>query len=168
MIDSYKSIPFTAYILIVILLIIVLIYIYVKFDSRLISNYELIRNQKVNEMIQWLYQAVNDICYRCNMSPVYNIIETSHITYTDKVINSHTIRGTIYLVIWDEKHGRVFNHNTLIYAILHEITHILSPSIHHKPPFDSIETLLLNTAIDLGYYDPNMEIEPHYLTLDLA
>jgi hypothetical protein len=164
------TIPFTAYILIIILLIIGLICIYIKFEPKTndINHYELIRKQKVTETIQWLYQAVNDICYRCNMSPIYDIIETTQITYTDKIINPHNIKGTIYLVIWDEIHGRVFNHNTLIYAILHEITHILSPSIHHEPPFDSIESILLNAAIDLGYYDPNIPIESHYMTLDVT
>lgn len=161
---------YTVYILIVILLIIGLIYVYIKFEPNLneINHYESIRKRRVTEIIQWLYQAVNDVCYRCNMSPIYDIIETSHITYTDKIINPHNIKGTIYLVVWDEKHDRVFNHNTLIYAVLHEIAHILSPSTHHEPPFDSIETLLLNTAIDLGYYDPNISIESHYMTLDLA
>jgi hypothetical protein len=122
----------------------------------------------VDETIEWLYQAVNAVCYRCNMSPIYNIIETEQITYTDKTISSHNIKGTINLVIWDDTKGRVFNRNTLMYAMLHEITHILSPSIHHEPPFDSIETLLLDTATRLGYYDPSVPIESHYTTLDLT
>ena len=65
------------------------------------------------------------------------------------------------------KHDRVFHQNTLIYSILHEISHILSPSIRHEPPFDSIESTLLKKGFDLGYYDPNVQIESHYMTLDL-
>ena len=99
------------------------------------------------------------------MSPVYTIKETSHITYAEKEVNR---KGKIYLAVWDEQHARVFSPNTLMYAILHEITHILSPCIHHEPPFDSIETILLNKAIELGYYNPNIPIEPGYLTLDLT
>ena len=154
------------YIIITILLIMGLVWIYFRFDSGM-NQYEQVRHQKVNDIIQWLYQATNDICYNCNMSPIYEIKETSQITYTDKVSSSLNIKGTIYLVVWNESQGRTFHHNTLIYAMLHEITHILSPSIHHEPPFDSIESILLNKAIDLQYYDPNIPIEPHYLTLDL-
>lgn len=132
-----------------------------------VDEYEIARRQHVHNTIQWLYRAVNDVCYRCNMSPSYQIVETSQITYTDKVATPHNIKGTIYLVVWCEQHGRVFSHNTLMYAMLHEITHILSPSVHHEPPFDSIESLLINTAINLGYYDPNIPIEPNYMTLDL-
>jgi hypothetical protein len=126
------------------------------------------RQQQVRETVQWLYQTVNDVCYRCNMAPIYEIIETTQITYTDKVTNTHNVKGTIYLVIWDDEHGRVFHHNTLIYATLHEIAHILSPSIHHEPPFDSIESILLNNASNLGYYDPSIPIESNYMTLDLG
>ncbi|CAH6420834.1 Hypothetical protein HVR_LOCUS1302 [uncultured virus] len=157
---------FIIYVIITIFLIMVLAWMYFRFDHG-ISHYEQIRQQKVNETIQWLYRAVNNICYDCNMSPVYEIKETSQITYTDKISSSHNIKGTIYLVVWNETHGRVFHYNTLIYATLHEIAHILSPSVHHEPPFDSIESILLNKAIDLDYYDPNVLIEPHYMTLDL-
>lgn len=160
------SLNFVIYIIIIILLIIGLAIIYLCIDFY-VDEYEVFRKHKVNETIQWLYQVVNDICYKCNMSPIYNIVETSQITYTDKIIRPHNITGTIYLVIWNDKHGRVFHHNTLIYAILHEIAHILSPSIHHEPPFNSIESLLINTAIDLGYYDQNISIESNYITLDL-
>ena len=147
----------------VVVLLIILSWIYVK--SNITENqHDRFRKEKVNETIEWLYQVVNDVCYRCNMSPVYNIVESTEITYTDKLTSSHTIKGCIYLVIWDDTRSRIFNHNTLIYAILHEIAHILSPSVHHEPPFNSIESLLLNTAITLGYYDPSISIESHYTT----
>lgn len=155
------------YTLVVMFILLCLICIYIKLDVEL-NRYELVRQQKVNDTIQWLYQIVNDVCYHCNMSPIYDIVETGQITYTDKITKIHNIKGTIYLVVWDEQHCRVFNHNTLVYAMLHEITHILSPSIHHEPPFDSIENILINTAINLGYYDPDMPIESNYMTLDLA
>ena len=151
---------------IIIVILFILILIYVRLNPK-IYQYENIRRKQVQDTIQWLYRATNDVCYRCNMSPIYEIVETNQITYTDKVINTHNIKGTIYLVIWNEQYGRVFNHNTLMYAMLHEIAHILSPSVHHEPPFDSIETILMNSAGNLGYYDPNIPIEPNYMTLDL-
>jgi hypothetical protein len=156
-----------AYVLIVIFLILMLAWIYIRYDAKT-DHYEVVRSHKVKETIRWLYQSVNDICYQCNMSPIYNIHETTNITYTEKLTNNHNIKGIIYLVVWDEKNSRVFNPNTLMYAVLHELAHILSPSIHHEPPFDSIETILLNTATNLGYYDPEIDIESHYMTLDIT
>lgn len=161
----YKVMEYYVSILIIVIILLVLIAVYMK---RAVNNNESIRREQVNETIQWLYRAINDVCYRCNMFPTYNIVETSQITYTDKVTNPHNIKGTIYLVVWDEKRCCTFCHNTLMYAMLHEIAHILSPSIHHEPPFDSIEAILINTAINLGYYDPTIPIEPNYMTLDLG
>lgn len=147
-------------------MVIGLMWIYLKFDTGY-NQHEFMRRQKVNETIQWLYRSVNDICYNCNMSPIYEIKECFQITYIDKITSSHNVKGIIYLVVWNETHGRVFDPNTLIYSVLHEIAHILSPSIDHEPPFDSIERILLNKAIELSYYDPNIPIEPNYLTLDI-
>lgn len=160
-------VSFAIYIIVSIIVMTVLILIYFRFDPG-IDQYELIRQEKVKETIKWLYQSVNDICYHCNMSPIYEIKETSQITYTDKTIVPHNIKGTIYLAIWDPVHRKIFDHNTLIYSVLHEVAHILSPSVKHEPPFDSIESLLLNKATDLSYYDPNIPIDSNYLTLDLT
>lgn len=147
----------------IIIIIIVLIWIYVRFDITW-NHSEFIRQEKIKETVQWLYRSVNDICYNCDMAPIYEIRESFHITYSEKINNT---KGIIYLVIWDNEHQSVFNRNTLLYSVIHEITHILSPSINHKEPFDSIETLLLNKAVELLYYDPNIPLEPNYLTLDL-
>lgn len=164
---NFVPISYAVYVLVIILLIAILVWIYIRFDSK-VNQYEYVRLQTVNDTVRWLYQSVNDICNHCNMSPIYEIRETTQITYTEKITFPHNIKGTIHLVVWDENHGRIFSHNTLMYAMLHEISHILSPSIHHEPPFDSIEALLLNTATSLGYYDPNTPIESHYMTLDLT
>lgn len=154
------------YVISIVIILILLGWIYLRAYPA-VEYYEHTRQKQTQETIQWLYRAVNDICYRCNMSPIYDIVETTQITYTDKITKPHNIKGTIYLVLWNDRHGRVFSHNTLIYAMLHEITHILSPSIHHEPPFDSIEAILINMAINLGYYDPNIPMESNYMTLDL-
>ena len=91
-------INFLIYILIIFLFLACLVWIYIKFDIG-IDHYEVIRQQKVNETVQWLYQIVNDVCYHCNMAPIYDIVETSQITYTDKVTKTHNNKGTIYLVV---------------------------------------------------------------------
>ena len=155
------------YVVITILLLVVLIWIYFRLDPPYVNG-EFVRQQKVNDTIQWLYRCVNDICYDCNMTPIYEIKENFQITYTEKNISPHNVKGTIYLVVWDDLQGRVFNHNTFVYAVLHEIAHILSPSVHHEPPFDAIENILLDKAYELSYYDPNIPIDPNYITLDLG
>lgn len=160
-------VSFAVYIMVSVILMGVLVLIFFRFDTEPDPG-ETARQEKVDTTIKWLYQSVNDVCYQCNMSPVYEIKETGQITYTDKVLAPHNIKGTINLAIWDPTHHRIFDHNTLMYSVLHEVAHILSPSIKHEPPFDSIETLLLTKAHELAYYDPNLPIDPNYLTLDLT
>lgn len=154
-------------IFVVVALVIVLLLVYVKYNPNY-TNHNFHRNQQINLTKKWLYKCVNDVCNHCNMNPLYEIKENSVITYTEKLTSSHSIKGTINLVIWDEKTQNLFNRNTLVYAVLHEISHILSPSTDHNPPFDSIESTLLKKAQELSYYDPKIPIEPNYITLDIG
>ena len=161
-----ESMPFLEYTLMTLILIMILIWIYIRTNSHHVRRDGIIRQEKINDVIEWLYSAVTHITNSCNMFPEYNIIETKYITYTDKITSSHNTSGNIYLVIWNDKYNTIFMNHTLIYAMLHEISHILSPSIHHEPPFNSIETILLNKAVELGYYNPNTHLDPDYITLD--
>lgn len=126
------------------------------------NDYEIYKRRQVSDTIKWIYQVVNKICDIANFEPSYQIKETNFITYVEK---SNSI-NTINLLIWNDKYHRVFSHNTLIYATLHEISHILSPSISHNSPFDLIENKLFKIAIDLGYYDPDIPLEKNYYTID--
>lgn len=129
------------------------------------SQRDIDRRAQIASTIRWLYRSVNDICRQCGMEPQYEILDTAQITYTDKIEKSHT--GVIHLAIWDDRNGAPFSANTLMYSVLHELAHILSPSRGHAPPFDAIETLLLTTATEMGYYDPRVPIDAGYITLDL-
>lgn len=135
------------------IIIIILIYYYMNFDyDPLIAE----RQYYIDQTITWLYQTTNKICYSCGLYPIYEIKPTNQITYTEKT-NLH--EGTIYLVIWDEVHSRVFTPNTLLYTTLQEISHVLSSP---TASFSVISTLLLNKATEFGYYDPFVPPEPHY------
>lgn len=114
--------------------------------------------REVAEMTTWLYKAIDDVCYRADIFPVYELRPSDLLTFTDR----HEDRGIIHIVLWDAENERPFERNTVIYAAMHEITHILSPNRGHLPPFDDIEALLLGTAADLGYYDPRVDFADNY------
>lgn len=149
-------------ILIIGLLFAVFVRLEYKYDK---DEYE--RQKKVDMTINWLYKAVNEICYKCNMHPIYEIKETFDVTHSEKNIKDFNIKGTINIVMWDIANKKIFSYNTLIYAALHEISHILSPTINHDPPFDAIESILLKKAEELNYYDPKIPIDKDYITMDL-
>lgn len=155
----YIKMIILVYIVIVVLIICLMSWYYLKFDT-----YN-IRKSLSDEYIEWLHRMVSDICHTCNFHPQYNLVEIYTITHTEK--HSITNKGVIYLVIIDDETGAPFSKNTLVYAVLHELAHILSPSIKHESPFDSIEKRLLGAAQHMGYYDPSAPLESNYVTFDL-
>lgn len=129
------------------------------------------KQQQISETIDWLYGNVNRICDECHFKPIYNIYLTNNITHVEKSENfkgdiNGGFKGDIYISIWNDKLNRTFHKNTLIYAVLHEIAHLLSPSEGHQEPFDNIENILLNKAIELDIWDPNIIIESNYKTME--
>jgi len=129
------------FIIIIILIILIIIFIFNRPESY--------KSIKINETIDWLYEAINKISYHSDISIIYKIIETKQISYVDNNI--------IYLVIWDEKHDRIYNENTLLYSCLHKFSQILG---------EDFKSVLFETAIKLGYYDPTIPKESDYLIMD--
>lgn len=139
------------YLGIIIIILIILVWIYVDTEENR-------RIKRIRKTIDRLYQITNTICRSCNMSPIYEIKESFTDTYTDKITTLYNTKGTINLVIWDEVHNDIVDTQILIYSVLHEVAHILSPGKNHRDPFNSIESQLLEKATELGYYDPNFKL----------
>jgi hypothetical protein len=72
-----------------------------------------------------------------------HIVKSQDRTYT---IN----KQKIYMVI-EKPNGERYNRDTLLFVLLHEIAHILSPDEHHTQEFHKIEKRLHSSAIELGY-----------------
>lgn len=72
-----------------------------------------------------------------------HIVKSQDRTYT---VN----KQKIYMVL-DKPNGERYNRDTLLFVLLHEIAHILSPDEHHTKEFHKIEKRLHSSAIDLGY-----------------
>ena len=108
------------------------------------ENMVKLHKTKTSETLSDLYQIINDICYQCNRSINYEIVETDIATYV--VQENKTV---IYLLLCDHEHERMFKYNTLIYAILY-----------------NYDDALLNKAIELKYYDPKIQIESNYILLN--
>jgi hypothetical protein len=114
-----------------------------------IENKNTYKNFIISETINWLYDAINKICYRSNININYKIIETNDMSYVDDNI--------IYLVVWNKKHDRIYNENTLLYSCLTKIPQLLQDD----------KANLMETAIKLGYYDPNIPTEQDYIITNI-
>jgi len=88
--------------------------------------------------------------------PSYKIYPSDTITRTEDHHNIH-------LVLWDKENNTLYEDNTLVYATLHEIAHIMAPEAEHGDvEFEDIEEILLKTAAKLGYYNPRLSLAPNY------
>ena len=56
----------------------------------------------------------------------------------------------IYIVT-ERISGRPYNQDTILFVLLHEVAHILSPDEHHTKTFFEIEKKLHQNAIELGF-----------------
>ena len=146
------------------IIILIIIYIYYNtynintynidtYNTYNIDNYNLIKSKQITQTIDWLYQIINKICYECKLYPIYSINNNDTLTYTEHLSEN---KGIINIILWDNYNERLYSNNTLLYKTLHEITNILT---NNKYNSDFIETKLINTAINLGFYDINIKSE---------
>ena len=140
-------------IILLIILLIIIIYILYNFKNNNIDNYNSIKSKQISQTIDWLYQIINKICYECKLYPIYIINNNDTLTYSENLSEN---QGIINLILWDIKNERLYSNNTLLYKTLHEITNILT---NNKYNTDFIETKLINTAINLGFYDINIQLD---------
>jgi hypothetical protein len=70
--------------------------------------------------------------------------------------NTFTLNKRIIYVVTTKKNNNLFNEDTILFVLLHEIAHILSYEKHHTKLFKEIEKKLYRTAIQLGFL--NLEL----------
>jgi len=79
---------------------------------------------------------------------------------------SYTInKKIIHLCTKDPQNGRVYDKNTLMFVVLHELAHVLCPEIGHTETFLSINYALLDHAVRNGVYDPSKPFIKNYCSL---
>lgn len=78
-------------------------------------------------------------------------------------------KKTIYLCIHDPHTKQLYDTNTLMYVILHELAHLLNTYDYgHTDTFFLIFDMLLCKAIDIGIYDPTLPHKHMYCGVDIS
>ena len=77
-------------------------------------------------------------------------------------------KSVIYLCLRDEK-GNFYPFNTLIYVVLHEVSHLLNKKDYgHTAAFQKIFDQLLCKAAAAGLYDPSLPHPSNYCNVDIT
>lgn len=75
---------------------------------------------------------------------------------------SYTInKHKVFLCLKDEN-LQYYDNNSLIYVLLHELSHVLTISIGHTPEFDNIFQSILDEASRQGIYNPAIPMIQNY------
>jgi len=79
---------------------------------------------------------------------------------------SYTInKKVIHLCTKDPQNGKLYDKNTLMFVVLHELAHVLCNDIGHTENFTTINYALLEHAIKHGYYDASKPFIKNYCSL---
>jgi len=107
-----------------------------------------------------MIEKIRNDLYKINPASVNFNYFSSNESYTEDKKN-------VYLCLRDE-HGQYYDYNMLMYVAIHELSHALSSTVdtkHTGLEFNNNFTNLLNTARNLGIYDPNKPLINHYCPL---
>jgi hypothetical protein len=67
----------------------------------------------------------------------------------------------VYLCLYN-KQTEYYDTHTLMYVLLHELSHVYCHNIGHTPEFHAIFSELLVEANKMGIYDPDTPVSPNY------
>jgi len=77
--------------------------------------------------------------------------------------SSYTInKRSMHLCVKDRK-GKYFSKNMLMYVALHELAHVLCDEIGHTPKFHKIFDDILDKAVEIGLYNPEVPPNLNYI-----
>ena len=71
-------------------------------------------------------------------------------------------KKTIHLCTKDPQTGKNYDKNTLMFVVLHELTHVLCEDVGHTEKFFAINDALLNYTTQKGLYDPSKPFVKNY------
>jgi beta-lactamase regulating signal transducer with metallopeptidase domain len=91
-----------------------------------------------------LFQILKKAGYHSNLSSFPIQLKSSN-------ERTYTIDKKQIYVLLRKPSGERYNKDTLLFVILHEVAHILSPDEHHTKRFYQIEKKLHKVAMELGY-----------------
>lgn len=124
---------------------------------------------KSKEMLNSLNYAVADILDNKKYKFSGYLIPLNFQNYHQKITlqegySSFTENKRKIVLCMKNEHGELYNFNSLLYVLLHEIAHVINDELHHTKKFQKIFNELLRHAEMLGYYNSKLPFESNYCT----
>lgn len=77
---------------------------------------------------------------------------------------SYTINKEKVFICLKDRNNNYYDTNMLVYVTLHELAHVINPTVGHDSSFHQVFDKLLLEAEKMKIYDPNMNIDSNYCT----
>tara|TARA_B100001769_G_C21906433_1_gene489241 strand:+ start:194 stop:625 length:432 start_codon:yes stop_codon:yes gene_type:complete len=133
-------------IILIVVYVIVLLILGLCFSLKKVKNFT-----KKDPMLVELHAVL------CNIDPAAKKITVSEEN------KSYTVNKKDVFLCLKDKDGEYYNKNFLIFVAIHELSHVICPSIGHTDEFWKINEKLLNKATALGYYNPSIPVVKDYI-----
>jgi hypothetical protein len=122
-------------------------------------------NSQTDPMIVELKKKLTPLLSNLKFVGKYEVLNTRNILDEISIYKgdkSYTInKNKVYLCILDENE-EYYNINSLMYVLLHELSHVLCKEIGHTEMFHEIFQELLIQATTDGIYDPSIPMVSDY------
>lgn len=126
----------------------------IKINMEKLINYLKVNNDKYKDNEN--YEYINNLINRTK--EIYIMETPSDEKYTSYTVNKGE---KIYFCLRSKFLNEIHDMNTLLYVVIHEMSHIACPEYGHTPLFYSIFRFLLKIGIDIGIYkDIDYRIKP--------
>jgi hypothetical protein len=122
---------------VILFLVIAIIIVFLIFLTESYNKTDEIVITQIRYDLEYITPGINNLC----------IITSGDSTYTENKKN-------VYILLKDDR-GQYYDYNTLIYASIHEISHVLCPDLDHSKRFVIIFRKLLDRAEISGIYVPH-------------
>lgn len=85
--------------------------------------------------------------------------------YQDETGSYALGKRDIYLCL-NDNNGELYDDNTLMYVLLHELAHVINETIGHDEAFEENFAFLRNCSTKVGIYNPYKSIDMKYCKKD--
>lgn len=128
-------------------------YVTSRIEDRSKRGAYLVRNlpdkQVAADHLHRLHIKLDNFIKAADIKPIHIVLsESTESKYTSYTVNKHTI----YMCLRERESRGFVDQNTLFFVALHELTHVITPSIGHTKEYWNNFKALLHKAIKLGYY----------------
>ena len=143
-----------------IILLIFILWIYATFSSKNSNFTNCKDNGIIDEFerdeittLKYLRRVIDTICLELNITEIFDLKRQNTKTFAENNI--------IYVVIFD-KTNELYELNTIVYYVVHVLTHLVIKSETHESKFIQMQKKILTIVKNYKFYDPEISLDKNY------